>query len=248
MEALRQRFVAEGAVAEGAGGGVRGTGGCWICGTLLSVVAHAAVRIPSTLLEPAVLLLLGASTVFGCSVAQALVFNWSISGRYDLIDPDLEITTPRAGDSYAGSGTITTSDSSVTLNNVNNLYLINGMTGQWSTNGSASELTFVGAGYLRFVSGSTTTLSSFGDINFTTAAGDDIYMYRFTGTGDVDTVYNNNGGNSNKESASGVSDNTLSAEASVPAPLPILGLPAVLFYSRRLKKRIKERNSTVVVG
>ena len=27
--------------------------------------------------------------------------------------------------------------------------------------------------------------------------------------------------------------------AVVPAPLPILGLPAVLFYSRKLKKRIK---------
>jgi len=31
----------------------------------------------------------------------------------------------------------------------------------------------------------------------------------------------------------------LSAPAAAPAPLPILGLPAVLFYSRKLKKRIK---------
>jgi hypothetical protein len=37
------------------------------------------VRIPSTLLKPAALLLLGASTVFGCSVAHALTFNWNFN-------------------------------------------------------------------------------------------------------------------------------------------------------------------------
>ena len=35
------------------------------------------MRIPSTLLKPAALLLLGASTVFGCSIAKALTFSWS---------------------------------------------------------------------------------------------------------------------------------------------------------------------------
>ncbi len=33
---------------------------------------------------------------------------------------------------------------------------------------------------------------------------------------------------------------------SVPAPLPILGLPAVLFYSRKIKKRLKQRSLTPV--
>ncbi len=28
----------------------------------------------------------------------------------------------------------------------------------------------------------------------------------------------------------------------VPAPLPILGLPAILFYSRKIKKWIKQRS------
>ena len=34
-------------------------------------------------------------------------------------------------------------------------------------------------------------------------------------------------------------NSALPSAAAVPAPLPILGLPAVLFYSRKLKKRIK---------
>ena len=211
---------------------------------IINVVAHTAVRIPSILLNPAVLLLLGASTVFGCSGAQALVFNWTISGKYDRTGGEDVIFG--GGYSYAGSGTITTSDSSVG----NNLYQITDMSGLWSTNGSpGSVINFLGAGRLKFVSGSTTTLSAYGgDVRFTTSAGDDIYMYNNFGNGDVDMVYNVNGGDYNTQSDRGVSGNTLSEEAPVPAPLPILGLPAVLFYSRRLKKRIKERNSTVVVG
>jgi hypothetical protein len=47
---------------------------------------------------------------------------------------------------------------------------------------------------------------------------------------------------------SGVNDDSLTVNiasvAAVPGPLPILGLPAVLFYSRKLKKRIKARRES----
>jgi hypothetical protein len=33
------------------------------------------------------------------------------------------------------------------------------------------------------------------------------------------------------------------ATSAVPGPLPIFGIPAILFYSRKLKRRIKERNA-----
>jgi hypothetical protein len=41
---------------------------------------------------------------------------------------------------------------------------------------------------------------------------------------------------------------SLGSLSAAPGPLPILGIPTVLFFSRKLKKRFKERNSTVVVG
>jgi hypothetical protein len=62
-------------------------------------------------------------------------------------------------------------------------------------------------------------------------------------------------GNSNMSAEAWLSDSSGSGtftssaeEAAVPAPLPILGLPAVLFYSRKLKKRIKERNATAFIA
>jgi hypothetical protein len=66
---------------------------CWISGKLVSIDALVEVKISSTLLKPAALLLLGASTVFGCSVANALTFNWrfTASGGYDL-DTSTDLT------------------------------------------------------------------------------------------------------------------------------------------------------------
>jgi hypothetical protein len=37
---------------------------------------------------------------------------------------------------------------------------------------------------------------------------------------------------------------TISSVAAVPAPLPILGIPPVLVYCRKLKKRIKARRDS----
>jgi hypothetical protein len=73
-------------------------------------------------------------------------------------------------------------------------------------------------------------------------------MYNYSGPGVVNTEFNFNGGDSNRESSRGFTANTLSAAASVPAPLPILGLPAVLLYARKLKARIMERKATAAVS
>ena len=80
------------------------------------------------------------------------------------------------------------------------------------------------------------------DLNFT--SGINQFQYNIASiSGSIapaDSLIDSQGG----QQSSTLSINTLTSAAPVPAPLPMLGLPAVLFYSRKLKKRIKASRET----
>ena len=197
------------------------------------VPSLAAVRIPSTLLKPAVCLLLGASTVFGCSVANALTFNWSV----DTDDPTL---------TGSGGGTFTTSAPA------GNVYTITGATGSWtdSINGTQSitGVSFADNDFTSYIPDNTFSYFGPGDLNVTSRGislllangfaynlsgflGDDVYST-------INKVVLYDTPSTVSQYAVGVNATNVQLSA-VPGPLPILGLPAVLFYSRKLKARIK---------
>jgi hypothetical protein len=223
---------------------------CSRAGTLLGINTFSAVRIPSTLLKPAVLLLLGASAVLNSRPSDAvMIINatetltdvvFTYNGTVNITDlPVLEDTSigqselcPSCG-YFLGIGT-TTGRRNYTVygdNIVNNIFPSFGGGGFPNASNSTGDVfgfgfgnLFVPVGYSStLLSGSASFAGSFATLGMDTGT--------YTGTfSNGDTITLNVG------------------TAAVPAPLPILGLPAVLFYSRKLKKRIKERNSTVVVG
>ena len=184
------------------------------------VPSLAAVRIPSTLLKPAALLLLGASTVFGCTVANALTFNWSWT-------PD------------SGSGNITGTISGLQDNTnaqKNGIVTVTsapsappGGWGPWSYNSgygfnvTGGQVTFYDAEYVG-PGGRNSQALTFGNGVYTP----------------YPSIYSASGNINFSDFSTPVNITfTPVAAAAVPGPLPILGLPAVLFYSRKLKARIK---------
>lgn len=184
-------------------------------GNLLGIDVLVAVRIPSTLLKPAALLLLGASAVLSCSVANALTFDWATTGTNNN-----------------GSGTFDITDESVTDGGI---YTITAITGNYN-----------GAGITILP-----TNSFWGNDNLFQYDELGTWKLNINGISFVDTSniqYNlfcricdtTNYSQADESNVGPITSATATASASAaPAPLPILGLPAVLFYSRKIKKRIK---------
>ena len=202
---------------------------------IIEISLLASMRISSSLLRPAIFLLLGASAVLGCNNANALTFDWSFINNSGV-------------PSSAGSttGTITG------LQEGTNDFSIAGITATVLTSQNLPVPTV-------FNSGSAGNFSSGGTI---VVSGGVVSIYaisieRAMGPGDKLYALRLNSGFSTYDDGRGVADVSLGSStvtftsvAEVPAPLPILGLPAVLFYSRKLKKRIKasrENSSNALV-
>ena len=164
-------------------------------------------------------LLLGASIVLGSSAAKALTFNWYFSN---------ELGSPNATGGIT-SGTITGLDEGI-----NDLAIKAGitatMTSSTSGNGLTVPLTWSSlgqsTGIITITSGSIDGYDFIFNSN-TSRFGAKInnYAYVIDFPAAIDQAY--------------LTNINFTPSAPVPAPLPILGLPAVLFYSRKLKKRIK---------
>ena len=184
------------------------------------------MRIPLTLLKPAVCLLLGASAIFTTTAASALT-TYSLTFSSDTI-----------GNTLSGSFDIDDSDPAAqqiyfSFNSfepwLTNLSLAETISGVSTTYGQSDFSGFVWSPSQQ-VDFTLDLVPQFSDINFFAASpsapvGNSNYVLRSQDPLANNTLYTLT---SASPSASGV-----------PAPLPILGLPAVLFYSRKLKKRIK---------
>jgi len=213
---------------------------------IVGIDALVAVRISSTLLKPAVCLLVGASAFFGCTAANAvMIVNAYTSGTDTVID---------------FSGTIDTSG--FTFSN------INPSASRFRAGGASSNAVFLNSPSSNVPAYIFTPASAVTDVgisdtiyNATSSIGDSfgfnlslnyIFLASDYGSGNPlagSQTYSQSlgtlglaAGNSYNLTAG---NNTItfnvstSNPAAVPAPLPILGLPAVLFYTRKLKKRIK---------
>ena len=187
------------------------------------------MRIPSTLLKPAALLLLGASTVFGCSVANALTFNWNFNN-----------TNGNPANTGTTSGTITgLAEGNNNVDN-NNSLLIATLTSSTSGNFTVPRTWSQANGGLAggFI---TVTSGNISDYNFFFNNGTAEFRgIKEPGASENSFVSVPNVGTD--RTANGLRDPiTFTSTEAVPGPLPILGIPAVLLWSRNLKKRIKAR-------
>ena len=226
---------------------------CYNFGKLIGIDALVAVRISSTLLKPAVLLLLGASGVLGCAAANALmIVNAYTSGTGTVID---------------FSGTIDTSGLSLFSSNTNpsrfqagglttNAVFVNNTSGIVNRYNFSPSSAVTDVGSLDTVFVATSSIGDSFGFNLSTSpnsivlasnyvsgsalAGSQTYSQSLVDLGlTAGTSYNITAANNL------ITFNVFSSNpAAAPAPLPILGLPAVLFYSRKLKKRIKESRET----
>ena len=188
------------------------------------------MRIPSSLLKAVACLLLGTSAVFGCSVANALTFNW--------------LTT---GTGVSGSGTFVIADPSVTDGGV---YIITNISGtfdgqavSYASPGSAGGY---GTNLFEYQSGSTNWLLDNSGVVFSLADGRVIDLWSSQGNTSsqtyapanlVDIYLSGSSPQYNVPVASARA--SLGSLSAVPGPFPILGLPAAFLSARKLRKRIK---------
>jgi hypothetical protein len=196
---------------------------CCNFGKFIGIDALMAMRIPSTLLKPAVLLLLGASAVFGSKANAVTTFNWTslvngISGTGQFtIDQDQSALVPLTS------------------------YLITGLSGTFNgetINQLLGTATLEGNNNLYYYNTFNLFGVDFSGVSFGTSSGN-FYNIFFSGGGAGaanNYTFSPTLASNSRIGGSFTSSATLAA---VPGPLPILGLPAVLFYSRKLKKRIK---------
>lgn len=186
------------------------------------------MRIPSIFQRPAIMLLLGASALF-CGPANALTFNWSWTA-----------TQGRIGRFFGGTdltGTVVTG----TIDNlVDNSLNTTGMTATFTGGFNVGQTVAYWGGAGIVVSNGTVVTSGLqayfrsNDYDYSLQLEDPsgrIGVFGGAASGGPDSSLSMNNGTA--PSFSSVSP------VPVPAPLPILGLPAVLFYSRKLKKMIK---------
>jgi len=214
--------------------------------------AHVAVRISSTFLNPAVCLLLSAASLLASDIRPSrasVIINatqqgsdviFSFSGSVDTS----VFGTPGGASYYPGfygniySGgflSATSAPFAIYATDVN--FSSFQPTGYNTANSSSGSVFGLGQGMM----GGEISLSN-GYISGTALAGTMTYTNKtFSSLGLTDgAVYSGSFG-----SGQVVTMNIGTASVSAaPAPLPILGLPAVLFYSRKLKKRIKESRET----
>jgi len=208
---------------------------------LCEICSLVPVRISSTVLKSAASLLLGASTIFGCSVANALTLNW--------------LTT---GTGTAGSGTFNIAESGVANGGI---YQITGISGTFDGSGVDTLLppgsaNTYGNNFFQYQSGSTDWLLDNSGVVFSLLDGRMIDLWSTNGledrtdpTGstyaatdkvDIYTSPNGSGGfNATTTYSVASAQASTGSLSAVPGPLPILGIPAVLVYCRKLKKRIK---------
>ncbi len=189
------------------------------------------MRFPPSLLRPAALLLVGAAAVFGSTAAQAVTFNWTLTTQGLYSGSVLERT---------GSGTLGATLVSGTT------YQIQSISGTWNGEAITGLLTSV------IKNGSTLTFdnqfTTNGENQFRPTSG---FGYAFSTQNYWVNAFAGSRGlifPLDESNTSGVGGIPIFTAQEVPAPLPLLGLPAVLFYSRRLKKRIKQRNALAVVS
>ncbi len=187
------------------------------------------MRFSVAVLKPAAWLLFGAAAIFAPIAAQAVTFNWALTTQGNYSGSIVQRT---------GSGTLGATLISGTT------YQIQSISGTWNGEAITGLLTSVikNGNSLTFDNQFTTS----GSNQFRPASG---IGYAFSTANYWVNVYR--GGalvfSIDESSTSSSSPSTFTAEE-VPAPLPILGLPAVLFYSSRLKKRIKQHNALAVVS
>ena len=176
--------------------------------------------------KPALCLLLGASAIFGCTTANALTFNWSwtATNGYDYVN-NTDLT-----------GTVVTG----TVNNlVDNALNTTGMTATFTGGFNVGQtVAYIGGNGIQVTNGSVVVpgLQAFFSSND--------FSLQLEDPNGVSGIY---GGYasvfSQTEGAFLLMDNltapTFTSAATVPGPLPVLAIPAVLLYSRKLKKRIK---------
>ena len=186
------------------------------------MINFVIMRFPSTLTKSAACLLLGISAVFGSSAANAVTLK-----TYDLIYASDNPALP-----LSGSFTIDLDEPGVR-----------------NSNASGVPIWFTALTLTQTVSGSpvTYTLSQYSTISWSPKPSIVIDF-----NSDLKPQFNDiNFGAASSGPPTGYASfamigntgfNLISAAPqAVPGPLPILGIPAVLFYTRKLKKRIKAR-------
>ncbi len=204
------------------------------------------MRFSVAVLKPAAWLLFGAAAIFAPIAAQAVTFTWNIgynqsvgsrlggSGTFEatLLSGTSTIGVPNGSIWQITSIEGLMSDSSSFPRTVNGLlssYNTLSFNNQFEyvsyTNapGASATLRPVAGDGIAFSYGSGLMINMFGNVTPGINIGTNVYL---------DTVQNN----------------VILRATSVPAPLPILGLPAVLFYSRKIKKRLKQRSLAPVAG
>jgi len=183
------------------------------------------MRVLTSLLKPAAYLLLGASAVFGCSAAQALTFNWSASA------------VPSGSSAFvSGSGTFEANLSSGTTT-----YTMTSISGSWNSDAIIGPGTLAGADNTFDYAGDGTLNVNGAGFAFQTATAEYNLFYGGGGYGAANNMCDGPFGGGGCVNDGLV---TISSVAAVPAPLPILGIPPVLVYCRKLKKRIKARRDS----
>ena len=191
------------------------------------------MRISSTLFKPAALLLLSVSTFFCCSVANAFIINWSWTPNYYNPGGTGDVTGTITGlvddlaDQKNGVVTVTSAPSTPP-----------GGWGPWS---------YVrGSGFSIFGGQVTAYDAVYGDssgfqvLSFGNGSINYPEILLANTSGAIDIEYS-------LRTSAGTPTVTTTFEA-VPVPLPILGIPAVLFYARKLKVKIKQHNATDAVN
>ena len=217
-----------------------------------------SVRVSSFLLKPAVCLLLGASAVLSSSEAKAaMIINVYESGTDTVFSYSGNINLSAVSGTFGpdkGSGAlsprIVPAFSSCGTSGVCSAFISFGTSGNLLRNAkvtySPSSPSVAFGTVVDYVSVFSSTGQAFGFSK--------TYIYVPTGYQSLDSIVGAATASNRNLASFGISQGstttytitngsvsdtiTVSASA-VPAPLPILGLPAVLIYSRKLKKRIK---------
>ncbi len=203
------------------------------------------IAFPSVLLKPASWLLVGASAIFAPISAQAALFNWSVSWTPVPVTGNLTVVT------LTGSGTL---DATI-FDVAQGIWQINSISG---TYGGQTITGLVTSFQYTDDEGQTfrtvTSLNQFQeqgdpDFRFMAPAGQQFgfktSLRTFIGTGQNGGLTGNDGTTSRGYDPSilltSLSDYS-STITLAPGPLAFLGLPAVLFYSRKIKNRINQRS------
>ena len=184
------------------------------------------VRIPPTLLKSSACLLLGISAVFGSSAAKAL----------NLQTYNLTYSSSNSS-SLSGFFTIDVDQATTNYGTISIPSWFTALSLTETVSGTPSSYTLLDYQGI-YLSPSTTVnynidlVPQFYDINFLSSPGSSAPSALFNNT------------------LNGVGLYTLTSATpqAVPGPLPILGVPAVLLYSRNLKKRIKARREASEVS